>query len=258
MWVRIDDGFATHPKVVVAGPLPALIQIRAICYASQHKTDGMIPDGVVHLFLEGFKALGFSADPVEWGNVMVVSGLWEREDNKCYRIHDYLDWNVSKDEYNTMRKQKSLAGQKGMKSRWGKRSQRITPVISPVITPVITDAYHHTSTSTDTSSLNSLPPIRNLQSNGHSQDFDQFWAAYPKKVGKLAALKAWTKAKHLPMVEKILETLTMQKLSEQWTRDNGQYIPNPATWINEGRWDDQPAARPQSTMAAFLSRGERT
>jgi hypothetical protein len=31
----------------------------------------------------------------------------------------------------------------------------------------------------------------------------------------------------------------LQKTSAQWQKDNGQYIPNPATWLNQGRWDDE-------------------
>ena len=71
--------------------------------------------------------------------------------------------------------------------------------------------------------------------------FAEFWAAYPRKVGKAAALKAWMKVK--PSVElhaRILEAVERQKQSTQWQRDGGQYIPHPTTWLNQGRWDDEP------------------
>jgi phage repressor protein C with HTH and peptisase S24 domain len=67
-----------------------------------------------------------------------------------------------------------------------------------------------------------------------------FWAAYPRKVGKVAALKAWDRAKNRPSTADILAAIEAQKSSEQWMKDGGQYIPNPATWLNQGRWDDQP------------------
>jgi len=74
----------------------------------------------------------------------------------------------------------------------------------------------------------------------HPSPFDQFWHTYPKKVGKQATLKAWNRANgKRPPIDKILQALEAQKQSEQWTRDGGQYIPNPATWINQGRWDDE-------------------
>jgi hypothetical protein len=71
-----------------------------------------------------------------------------------------------------------------------------------------------------------------------SVDFDMFWKAYPRKVGKKAALSAWKKAKDKPDAQSIVESVQKQAQSEAWQKDGGQYIPNPATWINQGRWDD--------------------
>lgn len=70
--------------------------------------------------------------------------------------------------------------------------------------------------------------------------FDTFWSAYPKKVGKDAAQKAFEKRKpDDPMVGDMIRAIDKQKSSEQWQRDGGQYIPNPATWLNQGRWMDE-------------------
>lgn len=37
----------------------------------------------------------------------------------------------------------------------------------------------------------------------------------------------------------ILAALRWQALSEQWQRDGGQFIPHPATYLNQGRWKDE-------------------
>lgn len=66
--------------------------------------------------------------------------------------------------------------------------------------------------------------------------FSRFWAVYPKKVGKLAAQKSFAKVK--APVETLIAAVERQKLSSQWQKDGGQYIPNPATWLNQGRWED--------------------
>jgi hypothetical protein len=68
--------------------------------------------------------------------------------------------------------------------------------------------------------------------------FVRFWEEYPKKTGKQAALRAWKRAK-LPDIGTVIASLEAQKGSDQWTRDGGRYIPNPATWINQGRWEDE-------------------
>lgn len=70
--------------------------------------------------------------------------------------------------------------------------------------------------------------------------FAEFWKVYPKKVGKEAARKSWMKIKpDKALFIKMLEAVETAKKSKQWQKDNGQYIPNPSTWLNQGRWDDE-------------------
>jgi hypothetical protein len=69
--------------------------------------------------------------------------------------------------------------------------------------------------------------------------FDAFWLAYPKKVGKDAARKAFDKRKvDVELLATMLAAISAQTKSSMWAKDAGQYIPNPATWLNEGRWMD--------------------
>lgn len=70
-----------------------------------------------------------------------------------------------------------------------------------------------------------------------SSGFTLFWDAYPKKVGKDAASKVWKKSK--PHLNDVLIALSWQKDCEQWKKEGGKYIPNPATYINQGRWKDE-------------------
>ena len=72
--------------------------------------------------------------------------------------------------------------------------------------------------------------------------FEKFWSAYPKKVGKKAAQKAFIKIKpNEELLEKMLKAIETQKRSEQWQKENGQYIPNASTWLNGERWNDEAA-----------------
>jgi len=67
--------------------------------------------------------------------------------------------------------------------------------------------------------------------------FNQFYAAYPKKEDKQAAIRAWPKVAHeLPA---ILAALEWQRVSDRWQEK--QYIPNPSTYLNKRRWEDDPA-----------------
>lgn len=72
-------------------------------------------------------------------------------------------------------------------------------------------------------------------------NFELFWKTYPKKVGKEAARKAFKKVK--VNINALLSAVEDQKRCEQWLKDGGQYIPNPATWLNQGRWEDEPLTK---------------
>lgn len=88
--------------------------------------------------------------------------------------------------------------------------------------------------------------------NNTLTDFDRFWTVYPKKVGKEAARKAFAKVKE--NVETLITAVEQQIQSEQWQRDGGQYIPNPATWLNQGRWNDELAPVTSSQSAPQMGK----
>lgn len=70
--------------------------------------------------------------------------------------------------------------------------------------------------------------------------FDEFWSVYPRKVGKGAAEKAYAKIKpDQELQDQIMGAIADAKQSFSWRKDNGQYIPNPATWLNQRRWEDE-------------------
>lgn len=91
---------------------------------------------------------------------------------------------------------------------------------------------------------NKKPPNPLKKGERYTGDFLRFWEQYPKKTGKDAAWKAWQKRNgERPGIVEILEAIQKQRTGDQWIRDGGQYIPNPATWINQGRWADEVAPR---------------
>ena len=72
------------------------------------------------------------------------------------------------------------------------------------------------------------------------EGFAEFWKTYPKKVGKDAAEKAWNRKVKTPeTIRAILEAVKTQAGSDAWKKDGGQFVPNPATWLNAGRWKDE-------------------
>lgn len=74
--------------------------------------------------------------------------------------------------------------------------------------------------------------------------FVDFWSKYPKKTGKGEAEKAWIKNR--PPLDVVLAAIDAQKKTRQWTTDEGKYIPYPATWLNQKRWEDDPEIKTEN------------
>jgi hypothetical protein len=71
-----------------------------------------------------------------------------------------------------------------------------------------------------------------------SEDFLRFYSAYPKKISKGDAWKAWKQfSKKLPQIDELLAILEKHKAQEGWK--NTQYIPYPASWIRGLKWEDE-------------------
>lgn len=81
--------------------------------------------------------------------------------------------------------------------------------------------------------------------------FNAFWDFYPKKRARKAAEKAWKKLNPDNLLyHTIVNALEKWKLSDEWQRDGGQYIPYPATWLNGKRWEDEiPEKKPDQSPA---------
>lgn len=73
-----------------------------------------------------------------------------------------------------------------------------------------------------------------------NEKFNIFWNKYPKRVGKEKAKRAFFKICLDDVVfSKILDALEKFKNTSDWKKDKGQFIPYPASWINQKRWEDE-------------------
>ena len=85
-----------------------------------------------------------------------------------------------------------------------------------------------------------IPPISPKGKTDCSDLFNKFWTAYPKHIAKQSAVKAFEKLKpDEKLLEAMLKAIAMQKESKQWEKDGGAFIPYPATWLNQRRWEDE-------------------
>lgn len=84
-----------------------------------------------------------------------------------------------------------------------------------------------------------IPPISPKKTD---ELFESFWFNYPahRRKAKGRALKAWNKIKNKEeVIEQIKRVLPIQKDSKDWTKEEGQFVPLPATYLNDRRWEDE-------------------
>jgi hypothetical protein len=80
---------------------------------------------------------------------------------------------------------------------------------------------------------------------GYMKEFEDFWNAYPRRAGgKKHTHERWRKAALEAGAETILGAVMAQVASGQL--DGGRYTPYPATWLNQGRWEDEIGASEES------------
>jgi hypothetical protein len=97
-WVRIDDSFFSHPKVVEAGAEASGLYVWALAYSSRHLTDGHVSPAWVA------QVMGKRAARV--AEALVTAGLWE-VNGSGWVIHDYLTYNPTKAQVEDKRRKDS-------------------------------------------------------------------------------------------------------------------------------------------------------
>jgi len=121
-----------------------------------------------------------------------------------------------------------------------------------VITIVNWDTYQGAKEKRNHQGTTEEPPSRpnkndkNEKNNTYSQNFISFWKAYPNKVAKKKAHEAWQKLEKAENIEillpKLLDAIERQKQDKEIKKANGEFVsewPNPATWLNGRRWEDE-------------------
>lgn len=68
--------------------------------------------------------------------------------------------------------------------------------------------------------------------------FEVWWNLYPRKVGKIAARRAWIRQRLDLVADEVIGHLAEQ-VERQYKNTPKKYIPHPTTYLNQGRWEDE-------------------
>lgn len=89
-----------------------------------------------------------------------------------------------------------------------------------------------------TAKASSIPAM--IDGEAYSLEFQLFWDAYPNKKNKQDAVKRWDKLKiTAELFRQIMDGLARAKKSYEWGKNDGEFIPHPARWLNARGWENE-------------------
>ena len=134
----------------------------------------------------------------------------------------------------------------------GTATEPETPETLQVGEPATAPATPVTATQTpDTTTHTQTPTKERSTSLGGKPEyppgFVRFWSIWPKhprKEAKGECAKAWEKAGAENIADTVIAHVERKKVSKEWTKDGGEYVPAPLVYLNQKRWQgaDEPAA----------------
>ena len=230
LYARFDINMDEHPKIAGLSDAAFRALFESIFYARRQLTDGFIDDRVMQRRWGHDVANEIASNDIDKPSLVKVDG--------GYQIHDFAEHQVTTADIQAKRD----AGRKG---GIAKASNLLAGATEKPL-HIASTTLAKTETETET--------VKRPSSNAaHSKEFDSFWEHYPRKVGKLVAKKAFLKALTLTDVGNIQEAL--RRLHQEVRGKDAQFIPHPATWLNQGRWDDEPTQQPKSAWTKEFHNG---
>jgi hypothetical protein len=220
-WFRLYSEVLDDPKVQQLHPAMFKHWINLLCLASQTDRDGLLPD-------EAAIAFRLRVRPTQVSTIidaLIDARLIDRVDCPAKPlqlfVHKWQDRQQKSDDVAQRVARHRAANQENvtLQETLQKRSR------------VEEDKNRQEESREDENTTRAGP---------REERFETFWSAYPRKVKKDAARKAFEKRKvDEALLLKMLAALDWQRTSPDWIKDGGQFIPHPSTWLNAAQWEDE-------------------
>jgi hypothetical protein len=265
-WFKVDDGFHCHPKVLEAGNECVGLYVRCGSYCAQHLTDGFVPAGVAALY-----------GSAKLAAALVRARLWVPVDGG-WQMHDYLNYNPSRDQVEADREAAAERQRKAREKRAAERAHNNGHAVSHVSSHAVTHA-EVTQVVTDSSRCEShdpdptRPDPTRSTSSAYVESQGDTWVAgatppggarrratrIPDDFAVTDSMVVWAR-KHAPNVDGRVET---EQFRDYWHAKSGKDATKldwPATWRTWMRKAEQDSgrsrrnsARPTRTATALAS-----
>jgi len=237
--------YLSDPKIGSLSPQERSCWITLLCMASTSSTPGLIEYLTVEVLLQ---KSGINFDPYhpeEWDKCLAILKRLEKlrmvslNENGTIEV---INWD-KRQEHNL------TVAERVAKSRLNKKCNENVTID---VTSVTTEENRIEENREEEIDISTPTPKAIAKDTEKENAFDLFWSAYPrkdnKKVSKLRFMNISSK-----LYPKIMEAIANQKKSKQW--QTPEFIPMPATWLNQQRWDDEvitSSVDPMETEARLL------
>lgn len=216
VWFKCDDRLPSSRKAAKAGVAAMGLWVLAGCWSAGEELDGFVPAYMVT------RLAGADGDAL--ASSLVSAGFWledQHEGEDGYRFHQWGEYQPTRAQLEVKREQA-----RERMNRVRANRERTSPEVTP--TPTRPDPTKE-----------KAPSRKRSDSEKAGDDFAAFWSIYPKRQGKEAAARAWLKAVRIADPSEITEGA--RAAAALWKAENreAQFIPQPATWLNGGRWQDE-------------------
>lgn len=244
-WAPVDTGYLDNPKmldVLDASGTATLMHLASILYCAQHFTDGHISPGVAR------RKVGAPKDD---DRLLIDAGLWHETGHDCpdcpdpdpgkVYVHNFLEHNRTAAQAKRVSERRSEAA----KARWAKAKAPDAPSMQSAVQDAVQPAMQNgdvcNAEREKERKRDSSAPKR---AESPPEGFDAWWAQWPKKVAKAAALKAYKTALKKTDALTLGQSAAAFITAEQRKGTAIEYIPNASTWLNQERWEDDTSTPP--------------
>lgn len=220
-WFRLDDDVINDPKILLLPEAMRWIWVAFLCIAS--KNAGIIP--AIEIVALNLRVKKIKA--AEYLTRLVTAGLMDNNDG-VFAPHNWAGRQYKSDVTDPTAASRQQAYRERNKNRNGHRNDSV----------MNTDTREQ-NTETDTQTEKKKTRVTALATGWSEADRSLFWEKFPNKIGKADAFKAFDKASH-----KTAPDVLFPALEQYAHKTDDRPFCNPATWLNQERWLDQPAAAP--------------
>ena len=220
LYAKFDINMDENPKILLLSDAAFRALIESTLYCRRQLTDGFIDDRILSKRWSIGVVEELSGNDPERPSWIKVDG--------GYQIHDFAEHQTTTADIQAKR----AAGRAGGLS---KASKAVAPA-SKVLEHIASTSLAKTETETELKDLSSEP-----------DEFDQWYARYPRKEAKDAAKRAFTKARKSASLQELL--LGLERYCVSVKNEERRFIALPGSWLNAGRWQDEipDAAKPAAS-----------